>query len=174
MEARGLERSRRPRRHKHGPVSPVFPEAAGRVKRQRGARRRRATIQLGNGGGSSTPWSETPGNSCISTWSIFRASERAAIRSLSSLRKMPGGFWRQMGSDPTNSGTASIITRDSVAQPATHLHGEQVGGVRDSSTTKFQGEIITRGVSWHCRRLSPGSPTPSGEKEWALEREIVI
>ena len=53
---------------------------------------------------------------------------------------------QRVGSDPPLSGTPSLITRDSVAQPATHLHGEQVGGVRDSSTTKFEGLIITRGV----------------------------
>ena len=69
---------------------------------------------------------------------------------------MPTILSRQMGVDPTNSGTASIITRDSVAQPATHLHGEQVGGVRDSSTTEFEGEIITWEVPWQSQWLSPG------------------
>ena len=67
LEARGLERSRRPRRHKLGPVSPVFPEAAGRVKRQRGARRRRATLSLSNGGGSSLHSIEIPGT-LSSSW----------------------------------------------------------------------------------------------------------
>ena len=64
---RRLERSRRPRRHKLGPVSPVFPEAAGRVKRQRGARRRRATLSLSNGGGSSLHSIEIPGT-LSSSW----------------------------------------------------------------------------------------------------------
>ena len=46
LEGWGLERSRRPRRHKLGPVSAQLPAWAGRRLSQRGARRRRATPVL--------------------------------------------------------------------------------------------------------------------------------
>ena len=116
---RRLERSRRPRRHKLGPIQTASPDTVEVRRSQRGARRRRATLSLSNGGGSSLPRSETPGNSCIVTCAKNRASERAAGRSLSSLRKMPGGFWRPMGSDPTCSGTPSIITDSRIVQRTT-------------------------------------------------------
>lgn len=67
---------------------------------------------------------------------------------------------QRVGSDPTSSGTASIVTRSEMAQPATHLHGEQVGGVRDSSTTEFQGRSYHLGDTLLWSALSPGSPTP--------------
>lgn len=65
---RRLERSRRPRRHKLGPVSAQLPAWAGRRRSQRGARRRRATLSLSNGGGSSLHSIEIPGTlklSCV-------------------------------------------------------------------------------------------------------------
>ena len=65
------------------------------------------------------PLDQDPWNALISTCSIFRIVKGAAIRSLSSLRKMPSGFWRQMGVDPPLSGTPSLITRDRIVQRTT-------------------------------------------------------
>ena len=75
---------------------------------------------------------------------------------------------QRVGSDPTSSGTASIVTDSRIVQRTTHLHGEQMGGVRDSSTREFQGEIITWEVCWQSQWVSPDA-----EKHGkADEREI--
>lgn len=70
--------------------------------------------------GFQPPLDQDPWNALIVLGAKNRASERVAIRSLSSLRKMPGGFWRQMGSDPPLSGATSIITRDRIVQRTDH------------------------------------------------------
>ena len=63
------------RRGTLGPISASLPEIAGRVKRQRGARRRRATLSLSNGGGSSTLSIKTPGT-LSSPRALFLESSR--------------------------------------------------------------------------------------------------
>lgn len=66
---------------------------------------------------------------------------------------------QRVGSDPPLSGTAPIITDSRIVQ-RTDRHPERARlGVRDSSTTEFQGEIITWGVCWQSQRVSPDSPT---------------
>ena len=67
---------------------------------------------------------------------------------------------QRVGSDPTNSGTAPIITDSRIVQRTTHLHGEQMGGVRDSSTREFQGRSYHLGDTLLWSALSPGTPTP--------------
>ena len=60
-----------------------------------------------------------------------------------------------VGSDPPLSGTPSLITRDRIVQ-RTDRHPERARlGVRDSSTTEFEGLIITWGVHWQSQWLSP-------------------
>ena len=67
---------------------------------------------------------------------------------------------QRVGSDPTCSGTPSLITRDRIVQ-RTDRHPERARlGVRDSSTTKFQGLIIISETRRQPLRLSPDSPTP--------------
>ena len=62
---------------------------------------------------------------------------------------------QRVGSDPTCSGTASIITRDRIVQ-RTDRHPERARlGVRDSSTTKFQGRSYHLGDTLLWSALSP-------------------
>lgn len=109
--------------------------------------------------GFQPPLDRDPWNALIVLGAKNRSSERVAIKSLSSLRKMPTILSRQMGVDPPLSGTPSLITRDRIVQ-RTDRHPERARlGVRDSSTTEFEGLIITRGVSWQSQRVSPDSLT---------------
>ena len=62
---------------------------------------------------------------------------------------------QRVGSDPTSSGTASIITRDRIVQ-RTDRHPERARlGVRDSSTTKFEGRSYHLGDTLLWSALSP-------------------
>lgn len=69
--------------------------------------------------GFQPPLDQDPWNALISTCSKNKSSERAAIKSLSSLRKMPSILSRQMGVDPPLSGTPSLITDSRIVQRTT-------------------------------------------------------
>ena len=81
---------------------------------------------------------------------------------------MPTILSRQMGVDPTCSGTASIITRSEMAQPALSSPEMRRSGVRDSSTTKFEGLIITWEVPWQSQWLSPDAEKHGKAEEWVV------
>ena len=93
---RRLERSRRPRRHKLGPVSAQLPAWAGRRRSQRGARRRRATLSLSNGGGSSLLSIKTPGT-LSSSWvlkiDLSRELQLSPYPPLGKCRAVSGVRW---------------------------------------------------------------------------------
>ena len=81
---------------------------------------------------------------------------------------------QRVGVDPPLSGTPSLITDSRIVQ-RTDRHPERARlGVRDSSTTEFEGRSYHLGDTLLWSALSPDSPTPSGEEASLLEREVVI
>ena len=71
---------------------------------------------------------------------------------------------QRVGVDPPLSGTPSLITDSRIVQ-RTDRHPERARlGVRDSSTTEFEGRSYHLGDTLLWSALSPGSPTPVRRK----------